>query len=164
MDRFFCMCLRQVVPDFWGRWKKIVLEVCLMWKLKDITWWKITPRFLTVDLEARVIPSNPLTISSDEVSLVLEVFESNYKHGNEVYLLEYCTLIYYAELLVGYETVSVSKTPWNQWNRRKTTARINKKINTKKPLKVEISPLPPLNIKLLGKLSHISYSSQRQTK
>ena len=48
--------------------EKSVLEVCSMWELKDTSGLKSTPRFLTVVLEARSVPSR-VSISLDDAFL-----------------------------------------------------------------------------------------------
>ncbi len=60
MDQFLCIFLRKngLIFAILCKWKKEVLEMCLMWESKDRSRSKITPRFLTVVLEAKVMPSS----------------------------------------------------------------------------------------------------------
>ncbi|KAF3707073.1 hypothetical protein EXN66_Car000246 [Channa argus] len=44
------------------RWKKADLEICFICEVKDKSWSKITPRFLAVVLEARLMPSRVTTL------------------------------------------------------------------------------------------------------
>ena len=72
MDSFFCIFLSKHISDFLNiikyRWEKAVLEICFKCKSKDKSGSKITPKFLTVSLEARAMSSSA-PISLDNVSL-----------------------------------------------------------------------------------------------
>ena len=55
MEQLFCITLRQDVPDFNNITK--VKETSFIGASNYKFWSKITPRFLTVELEAKEIPS-----------------------------------------------------------------------------------------------------------
>ncbi len=69
MDQFLCVFLRKfLIFAILHEWKKAVLEIGLMWESRDRSCLKITPRFLAVVLEAKVMSSS-VTILLDKVFL-----------------------------------------------------------------------------------------------
>ena len=57
MEQFLCITLRQDVPDFNNIMKVKEGRNLFICESEDRSWSEITPRFLTVELEAKEIPS-----------------------------------------------------------------------------------------------------------
>ena len=109
MNYYFCILSRQDMWDFTNvnsgekRWLLKSVFIC---DLKDNSWSKVTPRFLTVVLEVKAMPFR-LTMFLDNES---EVFRAQHNFFSSVFLSTLLTMSYVDDSLSKYTMLYIMST------------------------------------------------------